>query len=183
MDWDVFVSHASEDKEAVAVPLVEELRAAGLKVWFDRTEISLGDSLRRKIDAGLARSRYGVVIISKAFLQKEWPQKELDGLVARENGGSKVILPVRHEITVQEVEHYSPILAGKLSVSTSRGMTHVASAIVAVAVGSHGPVASPPASGPGGSVGHVDTLRRHCARCGPFRESLRRAQTMALTIS
>lgn len=66
--WDVFVSHASEDKEAIAEPLAVELRARGLKVWLDKTELRIGDSLRRKIDYGLAHSTFGVVILSKSFL-------------------------------------------------------------------------------------------------------------------
>ena len=88
--WDVFVSHASEDKEALARPLAEGLRARGLKVWFDEFTFTVGDSLRRSIDRGLAHC-----IISPDFLRK----KELDGLVAREVDGVKVILPVWHGIT------------------------------------------------------------------------------------
>ena len=82
-NYDVFISHASEDKEAIARPLYEALKARGLSVWFDEAELTLGDSLRRKIDDGLARCRYGIVILSPRFLEKEWPQRELDGLVAR----------------------------------------------------------------------------------------------------
>jgi len=89
MQYDVFVSHASEDKESVARPLTLLLQEAGLRVWLDAFEISVGDSLRRTIDAGLAQSRFGVVIVSAAFLRKEWPNKELDGLVARERKAEK----------------------------------------------------------------------------------------------
>ena|ERR1035441_962014 len=38
MDWDVFISHASEDKATVARPLAELLRKAGLKVWLDENQ-------------------------------------------------------------------------------------------------------------------------------------------------
>ena len=68
--WDVFVSHASEDKALVAQPLTEALLAAGLKVWFDRQEINAGDSLLEKIDEGLVQSRFGVVILSKTLFGK-----------------------------------------------------------------------------------------------------------------
>jgi len=69
--WDVFISHAWEDKDAVARPLAILLKKAGLKVWYDETTLTLGDSLRRTIDEGLARSRYGVVIFkSKLFCQR-----------------------------------------------------------------------------------------------------------------
>jgi hypothetical protein len=51
---------------------------------------------RQSIDSGLARSRFGIVILSEAFFAKHWPQRELDGLAAREVDGVKVILPVWH---------------------------------------------------------------------------------------
>jgi TIR domain len=90
--FDLFLSHASEDKEAIARPLYSALVAAGVSVWFDEAVLELGDSLRRKIDEGLARCRYGIVILSPRFLAKQWPQRELDGLVARETAtGEKAI--------------------------------------------------------------------------------------------
>jgi hypothetical protein len=130
--WDVFVSHASEDKDAFVRPLVAALTAAGLKVWFDEQELRVGDSLRRSIDRGLARSRYGVVVISSAFLAKHWPQKELDGLVAREDDGAKVVLPVWHEISAAQIRLSSPTLADRLAVSSARGVAEVATELLRV---------------------------------------------------
>jgi hypothetical protein len=124
-EWDVFVCHASEDKEGFARPLAEKLRAQNLNVWFDEFTLTVGDSLRRSIDHGLAHSRFGVVIISQNFMRKEWPQKELDGLVGREVAGVKVILPVWHEITAESVRTYSPILADRLAASSDNGLDHV----------------------------------------------------------
>jgi hypothetical protein len=87
MDWDVFISHACEDKESFVRPLAEALRARGLRVWYDEFTITVGDSLRRSIDRGLANSRYGIVVLSPNFFAKDWPQKELDGLAARDSTG------------------------------------------------------------------------------------------------
>jgi len=106
--WDVFISHASEDKEDFVRPLAESLRGSGLRVWYDDFMLNVGDSLRRSIDHGLAKSRYGIVVISPNFLKKEWPQKELDGLIAREVKGAKLILPVWHNISADEIRGYSP---------------------------------------------------------------------------
>ncbi len=125
MDWDVFISHAWEDKESFVRPLAEALKARGLCVWYDEFTITVGDSLRRSIDRGLANSRYGIVVLSPSFFAKEWPQKELDGLAAREVNGEKIILPVWHKITVDQVQKYSPMLAGRVAVSTSRGLEYV----------------------------------------------------------
>ena len=127
--WDVFVSHASEDKVEVADPLVEELRNIGLNVWYDTTELFLGDSLRKKIDDGLSKSKYGVVILSKSFFEKEWPNKELNALFSREIEGSKVILPIWHNVTQEDVLAFSPMLSDKLAINTSKGIYNAASSI------------------------------------------------------
>jgi formylglycine-generating enzyme required for sulfatase activity len=132
MDWDVFISHAWEDKEDIARPLAEALRRKGLRVWYDEFTLTLGDSLRRSIDRGLAQSRYGVVILSPYFFAKEWPQKELDGLAAREVSGEKVILPVWHNITADQVREYSPTLADRVAVSSDRGLEHVVQELLRV---------------------------------------------------
>ena len=130
-EWDVFVSHASEDKDDFVRPLAKALQARGLTVWFDELTLTLGDSLRRSIDRGLVRSRFGVVVISPSFLNKEWPQNELDGLVAREHDGTKVILPVWHNISADEIRSFSPILAGRLATRSSRGLDSVVTDIAA----------------------------------------------------
>ncbi len=130
--FDVFISHASEDTEAVALPLYGELLRRGLRVWLDRTELTLGDSLSRKIDQGLARSTYGVVIVSKAFLRKEWPQRELNGLVARQTiDRRKAILPVWHQVTPRQVLAFSPTLADQFAANTRSGIPRVADGIAA----------------------------------------------------
>ncbi len=112
--------------------LAVKLQNKGLKVWFDECTLTLGDSLRRSIDNGLANSCYGVVVLSKKFFEKEWPQKELDGLVAREEGSNKVILPIWHGITQQELRSFSPILADRLAVSSDKGIDYVVNEIVRV---------------------------------------------------
>jgi hypothetical protein len=134
--WDIFISHAREDKEQVARPLAKLLIDAGLRVWIDENELHLGDSLRRKIDQGLAGSRYGVVVLSRAFFAKEWPQRELDALSALDSGSDKVILPVWHGIDHNAVARRSPTLADKLAVSTDGGLDQVALSIISVVSGS-----------------------------------------------
>lgn len=117
--WDVFISHAGEDKGDIARPLYAALTGFGVEVWFDEAELRIGDSLRRKIDQGLARSSFGVVICSAAFFAKGWPQYELDGIVTRTNAGEQTILPIWHKVTKDEVRAQSPSLADKVARSTS----------------------------------------------------------------
>ena len=71
---DVFICHASQDKDAVVRPLARELVANQVAVWFDEFELRLGDSLREKIDRGLIESRYGVVVLSPSFFERHRPQ-------------------------------------------------------------------------------------------------------------
>ena len=54
--WDVFLSHAGEDKESVVIPLAEALSTRGFSVWVDAFELGIGDSISRSIDQGLAKS-------------------------------------------------------------------------------------------------------------------------------
>ena len=117
-DWDVFISHASEDKEEIVRPLARELRQRGLRVRYEEFELRIGHSLRRKIDEGISRSAFGVVVLSSAFFAKNWTQYELDGLVTRSVDGSQVLLPLWHRLTKAEVMAYSPSLADKLARST-----------------------------------------------------------------
>jgi hypothetical protein len=127
---DVFISHASEDKDAITRPLAEELQARGCSVWFDEFELVLGDSLRQKIDQGLAGSSVGVVILSHAFFAKRWPQHELNGLTARlMSGEDNVIIPIWHELEVADLLEHSPPLADLLAGSSADGPAALAAEI------------------------------------------------------
>jgi len=117
--YDVFISHASEDKDSFVRPFVQALKEKEIVVWYDEFELRLGDSLRRSIDKGLNTSKYGIVVLSDAFFRKEWPQRELDGLFAREVNGEKVILPLWHKISKNEVISYSSIIADMLAINTT----------------------------------------------------------------
>lgn len=117
--YDVFISHASEDKDEIVRPLANELKSHGLRVWYDEFELKIGDSLRQKIDRGLANSRFGIVVLSKKFINKGWTNYELDGIVSKAVSGEQVILPIWHGITKQEVLDYSPSLADKVARNTS----------------------------------------------------------------
>ena len=122
----VFISHASEDKADVARPIAEALEAAGWTVWLDEYELTVGDSLFQRINDGLARSRCGVVVLSKSFFAKHWPKQELDALAAKESAsGAKVILPVWHGIDEHYLAREAPMLAHRLGVSTHNGIAHV----------------------------------------------------------
>lgn len=117
--YDVFISHATEDKDSIVRDLANALRGLGLEIWYDEFTLRIGDNLRRKIDAGLSSSRFGVVVLSPHFFAKEWSQYELDGLVTREMGGEQqIILPLWHNVSRADVAAVSPSLANKVALRT-----------------------------------------------------------------
>lgn len=128
--WDIFISHASEDKHSVALPLANLLEQKGVKVWIDDHQLLLGDSLLKEIEKAMLSSRYGVVILSHTFLQKYWTNIELEALFTKEEEHGKVILPIWHNITKKELSSYSLILSGRLAISTSEGLSYVVDKIL-----------------------------------------------------
>jgi Domain of unknown function (DUF1883)/TIR domain len=116
---DVFISHASEDKDDFVRPLADALIAQGLNVWYDEMTLRIGDSLRQKIDKGLANSKVGLVVLSPSFIKKGWTNYELDGIVTRTVSGEQVLLPIWHNITKQQVVDFSPSIADKVARSTA----------------------------------------------------------------
>jgi|SRR3989344_256744 len=118
-NFDVFICHASEDKSFVN-SLADKLKKSGIEVWYDKFQLGWGDDLRSAIDNGLKNSLFGIVVFSKSFLAgKKWTEYELNGLFAREKKGQKVILPIWHEITRDDIAKYSPSLADRFAKSSN----------------------------------------------------------------
>jgi hypothetical protein len=117
--YDVFISHATEDKDEVVRPLANSLTDSGLSVWYDEFELRIGSSLRLNIDSGISRSRFGIIVLSPSFFAKSWPQYELDGLVTMAVSGKQVLLPLWHKISKDEVVRHSPSLADKVALRTA----------------------------------------------------------------
>ncbi|MGE6397073.1 DUF1883 domain-containing protein [Chryseobacterium scophthalmum] len=118
-EHDVFISHASEDKDDIVRDLAIALREEGLSVWYDEFELKIGDSLRQKIDKGLAKSRFGIVVLSRNFIKKGWTNYEMDGIITRVIGGEQILLPIWHNITKQEIVDYSPSIADRVARNTA----------------------------------------------------------------
>lgn len=125
---DVFICHASEDKLSIVEPLVEQLNKAGISYWYDEREIMWGDSLIDKINEGLKVSKYVMVVLSISFIQKSWPNKELEAALNIEfsNGKTKVLPLIAGTKDEEErilVEY--PILSSKLYLSWYLGLEFV----------------------------------------------------------
>lgn len=95
MRKDVFICHASEDKPAVIRPLVASLENRGISCWFDENEIFLGQSITQRVNDGLQKSDFVVIVFSLAFMKKHWPMRELWAVLNLEaSSGKNIILPV-----------------------------------------------------------------------------------------
>lgn len=115
----VFISYALEDEDDVVRPLYDALTGGRLEVWYEEFTLRTGDSLRLKIDKGLAKSRVGLIILSPSFFDKGWNNYELDEIVTRAVPGEQILLPIWHNITKQQVVDFSPSLADKVARSTT----------------------------------------------------------------
>jgi hypothetical protein len=134
--YDIFISHASEDKEDIAIPLAEKLKSTGMKIWYDEFSLHIGDSLTESIDRGIRYSQFGVVILSHNFFTKNWTREELNALNNKAQlQGRKVILPIWHKISKEQVYQYSTHLAGKCGIPTSKGIDYISNEILQEVVG------------------------------------------------
>lgn len=131
--YDLFISHASEDKDEIVRPMVTILERLSVRVWYDEFSLQLGDSLTASIDKGLRQSRYGLLMLSKAFLGKNWPDYEYRSLLTRQIDGESVILPLWYGVTKEEVKAYSLFLTDIKGLAVTRdNMNVVIPAIVKV---------------------------------------------------
>lgn len=142
--YDIFISHAYQDKEEFIEPLVELLRGMGFRVWYDRFVLAVGDSLRESIDKGIRNSEYGLVVLSPNFIAraKGWAERELNGLTAMEVAGrKKLILPVWYNVGYEDVLEFSPTIADKYALNTEdMSLEEIADAIAEVLPGQPDPV-------------------------------------------
>ena len=131
--YDLFISHASEDKDEIVRPMATILERLSVRVWYDESSLQLGDSLTASIDKGLRQSRYGLLVLSKAFLGKNWPDYEYRSLLTRQIDGESVILPLWYDVTKEEVKAYSLFLTDIKGLAVTRdNMNVVIPAIVKV---------------------------------------------------
>lgn len=120
-EYDVFVSHAFEDKESFVDEFVSEMEKIDFKVWYDTQRLKWGDSMRERIDNGLRKSRYGIVVLSPNYIaeHKYWTKAELNALFQLETVNGKTILPIWHDLTKKQVVEYSPMIADRKAMTTA----------------------------------------------------------------
>lgn len=122
--YDVFISHASEDKDDFVEPLAKALQAANINTWYDSDQIGWGQSIRESIDRGLINSRFCIVVLSPSFLKKYWTNYELNGIFQKDaTTDGSVILPIWHNVTRDEIQKKNLTLTDMLAMNTAMHST------------------------------------------------------------
>jgi hypothetical protein len=128
--YDVFISHAVEDKESIANELYDRLKeSTRLRIWYSGKKLIPGESIEKTIYKGLRRSRYGIAILSPTYLRKNWTTQELHSLLFRERDKDHVIFPILHQITLDEIVEKYPFMRDRYCISSNKGMDNVIRAI------------------------------------------------------
>jgi hypothetical protein len=125
--YDFFICHASEDKMLFVDDLAKALNLEGFKIWFDESSLEWGDDIPSGIDKGLINSRYGIVVLSHNFFAKRWPRKELSALFSLESS-AKRILPIWLNITKDEINLQSPLIAERKAIKAEEGLPNIINA-------------------------------------------------------
>jgi hypothetical protein len=181
----VFISHASEDKDALARPLAEKLKAL-CHVWYDEYSLPYGASIFGSISAGLSDCDFGVVILSHSFFQKKWTKDEIAGLFAREEPEQHRIIPIWMGVDKDDVVRFSPILADRRAISANQDINAILECIARVindASKESGFVHTPVQDNPREVIrnlgkAHRDNLERNAMNTAPkASQSVYRAQT------
>ena len=126
--WDVFISHASEDKAFVS-DLVRCLERRKLSLWVDYKVLLPGDSILRRIEEGLSRSSFGVLVLSEPFFSKTWTGREMEAMIGLYMDREDRLIPLWHGVDEPAVRAYSPLLVTRLAIRTAPGVAMVAKEI------------------------------------------------------
>jgi RNA-directed DNA polymerase len=116
MNYDVFLCHSSKDKETVVNHLEAALASAGVRVWLDAKQIAWGDNIVEKINEGLAKSKFVILVLSPAFVTSKWPVHEMNSVLSREiTSGVPTALPLIVGTAKEKEDILSlyPLLAAK----------------------------------------------------------------------
>lgn len=117
--YDVFISHANKDKEDFVEDLYNSITKLGVSVFYDKTSLEWGDNWKNKILEGTRKAEFAIIVISENFFGKEWTEIELNEFLTRQNKvGQKTILPVIHNITIEDLRKKYPEVADIQAISS-----------------------------------------------------------------
>ena len=111
-EYDVFLSHANADKQSFVDELNSSLEKLGVRIFYDKKTLEWGDKWKDRILSGTKKAEFAIIVISENFFDREWTEKELGEFLGRQNrNGQKLILPIVHGITNEDLKHKYPSVA------------------------------------------------------------------------
>jgi hypothetical protein len=129
--YHAFISHVFEDKATIADPLNDSLRRSGFTIWYSGSDLRPGDNLSHKIHRVIPQCKYAIVILSPDYFKSAWAKEELRIISALEHDGSRIILPVWHNITSSDVKETLPFHLERFALRSSEGIDTMLPALVA----------------------------------------------------
>ena len=119
--YDVFISHANADKEELIDNLYVSLKKLGVSIFYDKESLKWGDKFKEKILEGVKKSEFAIIVISSNFFGREWTEKELyEFLNIQDHNGQKLILPIIHNITIEQLKEKYPSIADIQVIDSSK---------------------------------------------------------------
>lgn len=120
-EYDVFISHANRDKENLVEELNTSLKKLGVNIFYDKETFEWGDNWKEKIYEGTKKSEFAIIVISENYFGREWTEKELNNFLNRQNrNGQKLILPILHNITIEQLKEKYPNVADIQAIDSSK---------------------------------------------------------------
>ena len=120
-EYDVFISHANADKEELIEELYKSLDKLGIKIFYDKEVLEWGDKWKDKILEGTKKAEFAIIVISENFFDREWTERELVEFLNRQNrNGQKLILPILHNITVEQLKEKYPSIADIQAIDSAK---------------------------------------------------------------
>ncbi len=120
-EYDVFISHANKDKEDLIEDLYQSLSKLGISIFYDKESLEWGDNWKERILNGTKKAEFAIIVISENFFDREWTERELSEFLNRQNrNGQKLILPIVHNITMQQLQEKYPNVADIQAIDSSK---------------------------------------------------------------
>ena len=120
-EYDVFISHANKDKEDLIEELYQSLQKLGISIFYDKESLEWGDNWKEQILNGTKKAEFAIIVISENFFDREWTERELSEFLNRQNrNGQKLILPIVHNITMQQLQEKYPNVADIQAIDSSK---------------------------------------------------------------
>ena len=120
-EYDVFISHANKDKEDLIEELYQSLQKLGISIFYDKESLEWGDNWKERILNGTKKAEFAIIVISENFFDRKWTERELSEFLNRQNrNGQKLILPIVHNITMQQLQEKYPNVADIQAIDSSK---------------------------------------------------------------